>query len=114
MVRPGLQLPVMGFYDEQPPRHGHRNPSELAEDEMLSAVHGDFCGMPEAPEQPRSTGETICVPISPVALLPWADAHPFTATPVKQPYGGAAVAAARARKPAPTPKPMVHRDNDDS
>ncbi|HEX9128650.1 MAG TPA: hypothetical protein VF850_05755 [Gemmatimonadaceae bacterium] len=40
----------MGFYEERPPRHGHRTPSELAEDEMLSAVHGDFCGMPEAPE----------------------------------------------------------------
>ena len=24
----------MGFYEEHPPRHGHRTPSELAEDEM--------------------------------------------------------------------------------
>jgi hypothetical protein len=67
----------MGFYEERPPRHGHRTPSELAEDEMLSAVHGDFCGMPEAPEI-NPIGMLACVPIAHVALLPWADAHPLT------------------------------------
>ncbi|MGZ3371999.1 MAG: hypothetical protein ACXU9O_06525 [Gemmatimonadaceae bacterium] len=72
-----MQLAPMGFYEERPPRHGHRTPSELAEDEMLSAVHGDFCGMPEAPEK-KPIGGLACVPIAHVALLPWADAHPFT------------------------------------
>ena len=70
----------MGFYEEQPPRHGHRTPSELAEDEALSALRGDFCGMPEAPERPCRTG-AACVPKLHVALLSWADAHPLTATP---------------------------------
>ena len=41
----------MGYYEEQPPRHGHRTPSELAEDEILSALRGDFCGMPARAEQ---------------------------------------------------------------
>lgn len=67
----------MGFYEERPPRHGHRTPSELAEDEMLSAVHGDFCGMPEEPGK-KPVGGLVCLPIVHVALLPWADAHPFT------------------------------------
>jgi len=48
----------------------------LAEDELLSAVHGDFCGMPEAAEK-KPIGGLACVPIAHVALLPWADAHPF-------------------------------------
>jgi hypothetical protein len=67
----------MGFYEEQPPRHGHRNPSELAEDEMLSSIHGDFCGMPEAVEATVSAAcaERSC--LAHFALLPWADAHPL-------------------------------------
>lgn len=47
----------MGYYAEQPPRHGHRTPSELAEDEILSALHGDFCGMPARPEQTGPTND---------------------------------------------------------
>jgi hypothetical protein len=68
----------MGFYEERPPRHGHRTPAELAEDEILSALHGDFCGMPEAPEKPKPKGEIKGVAASSAALLPWADAHPLT------------------------------------
>jgi hypothetical protein len=98
----------MGFYEERPPRHGHRTPSELAEDEILSALHGDFCGMPEAKEEPRPTTEFERVRLKHVSLLPWADAHPFAATSVKQPPGRAGTAPAPAENlAAQTPKPNV-------
>ena len=67
----------MGFYEERPPRHGHRIPSELAEDEMLSAIHGDFCGMPEAVGATVSETVAECTCSTHFALLPWADAHPL-------------------------------------
>jgi hypothetical protein len=67
----------MGFYEDRPPRHGHRTPSELAEDEILSALHGDYCGMPARPEQTGPTSHRECLQSTGVALLPWADAHPF-------------------------------------
>jgi hypothetical protein len=67
----------MGFYEDRPPRHGHRSPSELAEDEILSALHGDYCGMPACPEQTGPTSRSECLHSTGVALLPWADAHPF-------------------------------------
>ena len=38
----------MEFYEGDPPRHGHRSPAELADDEILSSLRGDFCAMPEA------------------------------------------------------------------
>lgn len=72
----------MGYYEEQPPRHGHRTPSELAEDEILAALHGDFCGMPARPEQTGPTSRSECLRSTSVALLPWADAHPLTAISV--------------------------------
>jgi hypothetical protein len=55
----------MGYYGDEPPRHGHRNPSELAEDEMLSAFHGKFCGMPATieemgPSEEMGSGEHAC------------------------------------------------------
>lgn len=28
------------------PRHGHRTPAELAEDEIIAALRGDTCGVP--------------------------------------------------------------------
>jgi hypothetical protein len=70
----------MGFYEERPPRHGHRNPSELAEDEMLSSIHGDFCGMPEAVDATvlAADAERACLTHFP--LLPWEDAHPLIST----------------------------------
>ena len=33
----------MGFYDDRPPPHGHRSPADLAENEMLEALHGNVC-----------------------------------------------------------------------
>jgi hypothetical protein len=73
----------MGFYEERPPRHGHRNPSELAEDEMLSSIHGDFCGMPEAVDATvlAANAERAC--LTHFALLPWDDAHPLISTLAK-------------------------------
>lgn len=38
-----LHLSVMGYSEEAPPRHGHRTPADLAEDEQLAAVHGHVC-----------------------------------------------------------------------
>jgi hypothetical protein len=52
------QFVVMGFYEERPPRHGHRTPSELAEDEILSSLHGDFCAMAAPPDETGSTGRS--------------------------------------------------------
>jgi hypothetical protein len=72
----------MGYYEEQLPRHGHRTPSELAEDEILSALRGDFCGMPARPEQTGPTSRGECLRSTSVAVLPWADAHPLTAVSV--------------------------------
>ena len=68
----------MGFYEERPPRHGHRNPSELAEDEMLSSIHGDFCGMPEAVDATVLAADAERACLTHFALLPWDDAHPLT------------------------------------
>lgn len=75
----------MGHYDERPPRHGHRTPSELAEDEILAAVHGDYCGMPASFDDTGPTTDTGCTRSTEVALVPWADAHPDTMTGVTQP-----------------------------
>lgn len=80
-----LHLVIMGYYADRPPRHGHRTPSELAEDEILSALSGDFCGMPASVEQTGPTTGTESVRLTRVALLPWADAHPFTSTSGNQP-----------------------------
>ena len=33
----------MGFFEDYHPRHGHRTPSELAEDEILEALYGNVC-----------------------------------------------------------------------
>ncbi|HEY8852639.1 MAG TPA: hypothetical protein VIM36_10685 [Gemmatimonadaceae bacterium] len=93
-----MHLATMGYYEESPPRHGHRTPSELAEDEMLSALHGDFCGMPETLEQPRPRSDTECVPLPHVALLPWADAHPLPPTSVRQTSAGKGEGRARINK----------------
>jgi hypothetical protein len=73
----------MGFYEERPPRHGHRNPSELAEDEMLSSIHGDFCGMPEAVDATMLAADAERACLTHFALLPWDDAHPFISISVK-------------------------------
>jgi hypothetical protein len=80
---PGLHLSFMGYYEERPPRHGHRSPTELADDEMLSAIHGDFCGMPEAVDATVLAAKAERACLTHFALLPWADAHPFISTSVK-------------------------------
>jgi hypothetical protein len=73
----------MGYYEERPPRHGHRNPSELAEDEMLSSIHGDFCGMPEAVDATVLAADAERACLTHFALLPWDDAHPLISTLAK-------------------------------
>jgi hypothetical protein len=105
----------MGFYEERPPRHGHRTPSELAEDELLSAVHGDFCGMPEAPEKTPIRG-IASAPIPHLALLPWADAHPFGAISGKHFYGmsGSVSAHADTRASAPIRGSNASHDNENN
>ena len=72
-----LHFGFMGYYEDRPPRHGHRTPSELAEDEILSALRGDFCGMPARLEQTGPTSQSECLRSTRVALLPWDDAHPL-------------------------------------
>jgi nucleotide-binding universal stress UspA family protein len=69
----------MGYYEDRPPRHGHRTPSELAEDEILEALHGNVC-MPGRIEETGPIG-TESVRHTHVALLPWADAHPLAGAP---------------------------------
>jgi hypothetical protein len=104
----------MGFYEEGPPRHGHRTPSELAEDEMLSALHGDFCGMPEAIEANGPRIPTEGVHLTSVALLPWADAHPLTLTAVKRPRDGSGSAPTPTDGAARTKKPKQKKANHDN
>jgi hypothetical protein len=69
----------MGYYEGAPPRHGHRTPSELAEDELIAALYGNVC----IPRDIRDTG-TECVRHGHVAVLPWADAHPFESALAKR------------------------------
>ena len=47
----------MEFYEGDPPRHGHRSPAELADDEILSSLRGDFCAMPEAESDDEALAE---------------------------------------------------------
>jgi hypothetical protein len=44
---------------------------------MLSAIHGDFCGMPEAVDAAVLAAKAERACLTHFALLPWADAHPF-------------------------------------
>lgn len=65
---------IMGFYEERPPRHGHRTPAELAEDETLCAIHGNFCGMPATFDETGPTTDTGCTRSTEVAIVPWGGA----------------------------------------
>jgi hypothetical protein len=47
----------MKFYEGDPPRHGHRSPAELADDEILASLRGDFCAMPEAESDDEALAE---------------------------------------------------------
>ena len=100
-----MHLTTMGYYEDRPPRHGHRTPSELAEDEILSALHGDYCAMPALPEQTGPTSRSECLVSTGVALLPWADAHPLTSPSVKQPPRSDGSATAPTESPTRTKKP---------
>jgi hypothetical protein len=101
----------MGFYQDRPPRHGHRTPSELAEDEFLSAAYGDFCGMPEAPEK-SPIGVAACMSTPHFALLPWADAHPFAEISGNSLRGDEHTSAyADTRASAPRPGSNLSHDN---
>ena len=73
-----VHIHAMGFYDERPPRHGHRTPAELAEDEELLTVYGNVSGMPARPDETGPTAHNGCLVSTRVSLLPWKDAHPLT------------------------------------
>jgi hypothetical protein len=53
----------MEFYPDGHPRHGHRTPAELAEDEKLAALRGAFCGV-------YDPGETDVLPVIDRCLVP--------------------------------------------
>jgi len=63
----------MGYYADGPPRHSHRSPAEIAEDEILAALRGDFCGVltPADACEPHLY-EPRVIPRR-LALVPWAD-----------------------------------------
>ncbi len=74
----------MGYYDDDHPRHGHRTPTELTEDELLSALHGKFCGMPASFDETGPVGIESTRSMR-VSLLPWADSHPLESVAAKKP-----------------------------
>jgi nucleotide-binding universal stress UspA family protein len=76
----------MGYYEDRHPRHGHRTPAELAEDEILEALHGKVC-VPGHTEETGPAG-TESVRHTNTELLPWADAHPLEGAPVSPPPVG--------------------------
>jgi hypothetical protein len=61
--QPARETPFfdMGYYVDGPPRHSHRTPSELAEDEVFSGMHGNVrmpASMEETEPRPRYTVTT--------------------------------------------------------
>ena len=72
----------MGFYEDRPPRHGHRSPSEIAEDETLSSLHGRFCAIPAPMDQAGPASRSQCLSSANVPVRPWAEAHPLDIAPV--------------------------------
>jgi len=74
--------------------------------------------MPADLEETGPTTATECVRLTSVALLPWADAHPFASTSVKQPRGDAGSAptptegAARTKKPKEQKRTMATQTAD--
>ena len=43
----------MRHYGDEYPRHGHRNPCEIAEDEILAALRDELCSVPAYSWQTR-------------------------------------------------------------
>ena len=68
-----LHLPIMGYYEERPPRHGHRTPSELEEDEILSVLCGSLCAMPATFDETGRTTDAECTRATGAAMVPWAE-----------------------------------------
>jgi nucleotide-binding universal stress UspA family protein len=93
----------MGYYEDSHPRHGHRTPAELAEDETLAALHGNVC-VPGHTEETGPPG-TESVRHTNAALLPWADAHPLASAPVAPPRDRKRVPLAPTEASPPPPKP---------
>jgi len=70
---------MMPNNEEGRPRHGHRTPSELAEDEIVLTVQGSFYEPPALQHQgPRLASKRAAS--TGMSLLLWADAHPALAT----------------------------------
>ncbi|HEY6088810.1 MAG TPA: universal stress protein, partial [Gemmatimonadaceae bacterium] len=97
----------MGYYGDSHPRHGHRTPAELAEDEILEALHGNVC-VPGHTEETGPSG-TESVRHTHVALLPWADAHPLTGASVAPPLADKRTPPTPTEAASPPPKPKQRR-----
>jgi nucleotide-binding universal stress UspA family protein len=97
----------MGYYEDSHPRHGHRTPAELAEDEILEALHGNVC-VPQHTEETGPTG-TESVRHTHAALLPWADAHPLQNATVALPLEGKSTPPAAAQAAPPPTKPKERK-----
>lgn len=52
---------------------------------MISALHGDYCGILACPEPAGATSRSECPHPTGVALLPWTDAHPLAHAPSPRP-----------------------------
>lgn len=97
----------MGYYEDSPPRHGHRTPAELAEDEILAAIHGNVC-MPGRIEETGPAG-TEAVRHTHTALLPWADAHPLQGAPVAPPLDSKRTSPTPTEAAPPPRKPKTRK-----
>lgn len=71
----------MELYPNGHPRHSHRSPAELAEDERIEALHGVVCAPPATAEAGPPTTESVLH--TQMAVLPWADAHPLGVAPAE-------------------------------
>ncbi len=63
----------MGYYEGGPPRHGHRQPSEIAEDERLSALYSDRCHPDGDFTKKAPYGKTAGFAQRKFALVRWTD-----------------------------------------
>jgi len=76
----------MGFYDDHAPPHGHRTPADLAEDEMLEALHGNVCAPghvePTAASAPSVEGSSATRKVTQETKA--MTTATITATPVRQ------------------------------
>ncbi len=97
----------MGYYEDSHPRHGHRTPAELADDEKLAALHGNVC-VPGHVEETGPAG-TESVRHTHAALLPLADAHPLTGAPVAPPRDSERTPPAATEAVPPPTKPKEQK-----